>query len=406
MFSKFFQRDFQANELFKLKEEIQKELHKNKSTQEKEPKIIDFTISNPTICNFDYSIYKLDKIFSNPNNYEYKPSPKGTEELRIAIEEYYKERFISSNEKLKFDKDNLFFTSGTSESYSYLFKIFCNPNDNVLIPKPGYPLIYYIAEINNIKTKYYNIKYKKGIWQIDFKTLEKVISKDTKCIIAINPNNPTGNYIKSDEFQRLIKICEEKKLPLIIDEVFYDYRKRFHPNSIYLEQFKEYNIPIFILNGLSKIAALPQVKLGWIYFTASNNQKEKIRKILEFICDIYLSVNTPITNGAPEILKSYKTIQSKIKERIESNLRYLNRVVKSSKKLKFLNYEGGWYAIIKVKDKIDDDYFTLKALREKYVFLYPGYFYEFDKDGYLVISLIIPEMDFREGIERILQICN
>lgn len=406
MFSKFFQKDFKLNELHKLKIEIQELINKETFGIKEHLNLIDLTLSNPTLCNFDYSIYNLGKIFSNSNNYKYNPSPSGSEDLRQAIYSYYENRLHKIQEHFNFEKNNLFFTSGTSESYSHLFKIFCNPGDNIIIPKPGYPLIYYLAEINNLKTKYYKFIYKENHWSINFKSLEKSINKKTKCIIAINPNNPTGNYIKKEEFDRLLLICEENNLPLIIDEVFFDYQYEKAKDIISFHEFKNYNIPIFILNGLSKTAGLPQMKLGWIYFTANENNTYKIRNALEFICDTYLSVNTPIINATPEILEKSPFIQNQIKERIKTNFKFLEDSAKSEKKIKLLGYEGGWYCVIKIKGKIDDDNFALKLLEEKYVFIHPGYFYDFEKDGYIVISLILPEQVFKTGIERILQFLN
>ncbi len=405
MFSKFFQNDFIPNELHKLKKEIQEKIKIENRSRKKKQRIIDLTLSNPTLCGFDYSIFNLEKIFSHNKNYTYKPSSSGTEDLRTSIKNYYIQRFSDLSFKYLFSENNLFFTSGTSESYSHIFKVLCNPGESVLIPKPGYPLIYYIARINNFKVVYYNLNYKNEKWEIDFNSLLSSVSKKTKCIVAINPNNPTGNYIKKDEFLNLISICQEKNLPLIIDEVFFDYRIKSE-NSITLDYFKTYNIPVFILNGLSKIAALPQMKLGWIYFTADNVIEEKIRMNLDFICDTYLSVNTPIINATSKILKYYKSIQEKIKNRIKSNLDYLQTVIENSKNAHLLSYEGGWYAVVKFKTNFDDDTLSQRILKEKYIFIYPGYFYDFKNKGYLILSLIIQEKDFKEGIEKILQFFN
>lgn len=405
MFSKFFQNDFIPNELHKLKKEIQEKIKIENRSRKKKQRIIDLTLSNPTLCGFDYSIFNLEKIFSHNKNYTYKPSSSGTEDLRTSIKNYYIQRFSDLSFKYLFSENNLFFTSGTSESYSHIFKVLCNPGESVLIPKPGYPLIYYIARINNFKVVYYNLNYKNEKWEIDFNSLLSSVSKKTKCIVAINPNNPTGNYIKKDEFLNLISICQEKNLPLIIDEVFFDYRIKSE-NSITLDYFKTYNIPVFILNGLSKIAALPQMKLSWIYFTADNVIEEKIRMNLDFICDTYLSVNTPIINATSKILKYYKSIQEKIKNRIKSNLDYLQTVIENSKNAHLLSYEGGWYAVVKFKTYFDDDTLSQRILKEKYIFIYPGYFYDFKNKGYLILSLIIQEKDFKEGIEKILQFFN
>lgn len=405
MFSKFFQNNFQINELFKLKNEIEKKIKLENLNKKTNLKIIDLTESNPTLCDFDYSVFNLNTLFSNKNNYIYRPSPNGTEELRESVKNYYEQRFQNSIPKIRFFTDNLFFTSGTSESYSHIFRLFCNTGDNILIPSPGYPLIYYLAQINSFKIKYYNIKYRNKHWAIDFNSLKSKLNKKTKCIVAINPNNPTGNYLRNDDIEKLINICLINNLPLIIDEVFFDYNFDFNP-ELTINLFQEHNIPIFILNGLSKLVAMPQMKLGWIYFTSDIFVADKLREKLEFICDTYLSVNTPIINATPEILKSGKIIQQQIKERISKNLNHLLNIEKNIGKFKILNYEGGWYAILKSKKNIDDDKLAFELLKEKNIFIYPGYFYDFSKSGFIVVSLIIPEVNFKKGIEGILQILN
>ncbi|MBN1634514.1 MAG: pyridoxal phosphate-dependent aminotransferase [Ignavibacteria bacterium] len=364
--------------------------------QKQQFEILDLSESNPTKCGFDYSALDIDNIFRSGNNLLYQPEPKGLFAVREKIAEYYnrrKNRFPSQ----EINPENIFLTSGTSESYSHIFKILCNPGDEILIPKPGYPLFEMLAGINYLKYKYYGLKYD-GNWRIDFDSLENVITDKVKAIIIVNPNNPTGNYLTLQELQKLSLICSQKGIPVICDEVFYDYNLiTLNGKADFVNT--EFDFPVFILNGLSKISATPQFKLGWILVNSPDKYLKKINDSLEIVCDTYLSVNSIIQNSFEKVMNFRNEIQSQIKLRTVNNYNYLY-----TKYPQVYNIEGGWNAIPELTSQVDEEYFTENLLRTHKIFVHPGYFYNFDNSPRIVLSLLLPADIFNEAIINMISI--
>jgi hypothetical protein len=381
MFSEYFNTGFSHNPLIILRNELT-----NRGIG-----ITDLTESNPTVCGFDYSVLDTDSLFRSERNFLYHPDAKGYAQVRDNIASYYNSRYFSHSGKV--NRDNIFLTSGTSESYSHLFKILCNPGDEILIPKPGYPLFELLAGINYLNTGYYRLNYVNQ-WNIDFNSLENSISEKTKAIIIVNPNNPTGSYLSVSGLRELSDLCSEYGIPLICDEVFYDYNlistggKADFVNA-------EFDFPLFILNGLSKISATPQFKLGWILINSPEKYLSKIINNLEIVCDTYLSVNAVIQNSFGQVFEFRSNIQEQIKQRVQNNYKYL-----ISRFEKVYNIEGGWNAVLELPHTCNEENFAVNLLRNQNVFIHPGYFYDFDDSPKIVISLILPAGIFKEAIDK------
>ncbi len=350
-------------------------------------KIIDLTSSNPTVLGFDYSGLKIPMLFSTEKNLIYSPDPKGSAAARDAIGKYYKAR----NNYFKFKSiSDLILASGTSECYSYILKAFGSAGEEVLLPAPGYPLLEHLVSFEKLNPVHYNLKYDNDKWAIDPEELEKSVSAKTKFIIIVSPNNPTGHTLGKDEFIYIDKLCSKNGINIIIDEVFFDYinENNYEP---FLPEYPE-NYSIFILNGISKITATPQLKLSWLYVIS----KESVTEKLEFIADAYLSVNTPVQNALPYLLENKNVIQPQIISRIKNNLEFLK-----NSGLDYYKVNAGWYACLKTAGNITDDAFCYNLLEKYSVLAHPGFFYEFNSENVIVISLIVRESDFIEGIEKI-----
>lgn len=336
--------------------------------------LLDLTQSNPTRAGLDYPAAVME-AFRDPRALVYDPDSLGLEAVR---------RQISSRPVV--------LTSSTSEAYSWLFKLLCDPGDNVLIPRPSYPLFELLAGLESVETRTYPLRYHEG-WFIDFDALRAAITPRTKAIVVVNPNNPTGNYIKAFEHAQLVPL----NLPLISDEVFTDYTFGAKPYSL----MESDEVLTFVLNGLSKSAGLPQMKLGWIVVSGPEGAVEEAAHRLELIADTYLSVGTPVQYAFGALRKAGADIRGQIQSRLLSNLTHLRRSVAGSC-ASVLDVEAGWSAILRIPNTRSEEDWVRLLLRECSTLVQPGYFYDFDSEAWLVLSLLTPEGMFREGVARIL----
>lgn len=381
MISNKFSGDFSENSITEKINEL----------QEKGIELLNLIESNPTVCDFNYNTELIIDSLKSLNNLIYSPLPGGSFLVREKIS-----GLIGKN----ISAENITLTSGTSESYSYLFKLITNPGDNILIPSPSYPLLDILCELESIEYKFYKLNYSYNKWEIDFDSIKKIINKKTKAIIVINPNNPTGNYISKNESDFLINYCSENKIALIVDEVFNDFSISGNKYSFTEAEISE-NSVLFVLNGISKMLALPQLKLGWIINLSGNKRKKPYQNILEMISDSYLTVNTPVQNAFPLLLQTGSEIKSQIIKRITSNYNFVRNHLANDSLNSVLNVEGGWYAIIKNYSQTDDEKRILFFLENYGVNMHPGYFYNFDSDGYLILSLIVKKSVFEKGVKKV-----
>lgn len=357
---------------------------------------IDLTISNPTRAGIAYNVRAILDALGKQESLDYDPQPKGLARAREAVAEYYHSRGG------QVDPEALVLTSGTSEGYSYVFRLLTNPGDRILVPKPSYPLFDFLADLEEVKLVPYPLLYDHG-WQIDFHSLEKAIGPTTRGIVLVNPNNPTGSYVSAPERDQLNEICRHHKLALIVDEVFLDYALDGSQHASFTTNEE---VMTFTLSGLSKISALPQMKLAWILVNGPKDHAHPAMQRLEVIADTYLSVSAPVQFAARTLLAERDTVQSQIGERVRANLEELDSQLSKQKTCCRLAMQGGWYSILRVPVTQSDEDLAVALLREKNVLVHPGHFYDFPQEGFLVLSLIAKPQDFRAGLRALLQHAN
>jgi alanine-synthesizing transaminase len=350
--------------------------------------VIDLTESNPTKCGFYFEAEQILGALGHPASLQYDPVPQGLLPTRNAVADYYRARGCAVN------INDIFLITSTSEAYSFLFRTLCNPGDELLVPQPGYPLFNFLADIQDVTTVRYPLIYDYG-WQIDFHALQWAITPRTRGIIVVNPNNPTGHFCRAYDMERLNELCVERELALIADEVFLD----FSVGGDLLPTFASNNKALtFTMSGLSKISGLPQMKVAWLIATGPQALKQQAVARLEMIADTHLSMNTPMQLALPVLLELRHNFQQQCAERTRNNLAQLDKLLSTQKLCTRLNLEGGWYAILRVPVTGSDEEFALGLLNTRGVYVHPGHFYDFPADGYLVVSLITPELPFAAGI--------
>jgi aspartate/methionine/tyrosine aminotransferase len=358
-------------------------------------KLLDLTTSNPTECGFQYDQQAILTALQQPEALRYHPDPLGLKIAREAVTGYY------ASLSLQVDPASLVLTTSTSEAYSFVFRLLCNPGDEVLIPTPSYPLFDFLADIQDVKLVRYALFYDHG-WHIDLHALEQAITPRTRGIIVVHPNNPTGHFTKPDEMRRLNEICGARGMSIIADEVFLDFGLEGRPQSFAANQ----DALTFTMSGLSKISGLPQMKLAWLAVSGSMEAKREALARLEVIADTYLSLNAPVQLAAGSLLDQRQAFQQQLMARVRKNLAELDLQLAQQKTSARLEVEGGWYAVLRVPATLPDEDLAIELLEKHDVYVHPGHFYGFSSDGYLVLSLITSEEEFREGMSRILRICD
>ena len=350
--------------------------------------IADLTASNPTRCGFVYPPSLLAAL-TDPRALDYDPQPNGLLPARQAVSAYYAAHGVA------LDPQQIILTTSTSEAYSFLFRLICDPGDEVLILQPGYPLFDFLAALDDVRLKSAPLVYENG-WQIDPEGIRRAITPRTRAIVVVHPNNPTGHFTKPSEAAELARFCREFRLALIVDEVFLDYSFGAQPESFArgLE-----GVPVYVVSGLSKIAALPQMKAAWIAVTGPNPNQAPDQALarLEIIADTFLSMNAPVQWALPAWLAGRAAIQQQIRHRVAANLAVLDRAIGTVESVQRLAAEGGWYAVLRIPALNPDDH-TVMALLERGVWVHPGYFFGLPESGWLVVSLLAPEPEFSNGV--------
>jgi aspartate/methionine/tyrosine aminotransferase len=352
--------------------------------------IVDLTESNPTHAALDYPGDELLAALADPRTLRYDPDPRGLLSAREAVSEYYEQRGVDV------PASRILLTASTSEAYSYLFKLLADPGDEILAPRPSYPLFDYLAAMESVSVRQYPLRYD-GVWHIDFGALASAITARTRAIVVVNPNNPTGSYLKRTEWERL----QTFGLPILSDEVFSDFA--FAPDSARVTTLAHSSSTLtFSMSGLSKIAGLPQMKLGWI--VAGGPDHAAALEGLEWIADTFLSVATPVQWALPRILTASGAVQAQIRRQTRANLAYImERTSGAASLCRCLHAEGGWYAVLQVPRIRTEEDWVLHLLAEWDVLVQPGFFYDFEAEAFLVLSLLTPPAIFAEGLRRILQ---
>ncbi|HWE84585.1 MAG TPA: pyridoxal phosphate-dependent aminotransferase [Terracidiphilus sp.] len=350
--------------------------------------IADLTASNPTRCGFQYDPDLLAAL-ANPAALDYDPQPRGLLAAREAVCAYYAEHdAIVSPEQV-------ILTTSTSEAYSFLFRLLCDQGNEILVPQPGYPLFDFLATLDDVRLKPAPLVYDHG-WQIDPEGFRRALTPQTRAIVLVHPNNPTGHFTKPWEARELAALCREHRLSLIVDEVFLDYGFGGQRPETFAAGLVD--VPVFVVSGLSKIAGLPQMKAAWI--VATGPQRTAALDRLEVIADTFLSMNAPVQSALPAWLRGRHGIQRQILDRVRANLAELDRQVAAHPAVDRLACDGGWYAVLRVP-ALGPDEETVRMLLDQGVWVHPGYFFGLPAAGWLVVSLLAPVGEFCNGAEAL-----
>jgi len=377
---------------------------------------LDLTLSNPTRAGILFP-EGWETLLGGRAVRSYDPDPRGSAAARAAIAAYYDDRPGDPEERGgpsrdRVDPDDLFLTAGTSEGYSYLFKLLCGPDaasGHALVPRPSYPLLETLADLENVTLGTYALSREDG-WKIDRASLEAALTPRTRIVFVVHPNNPTGSLIDEDDTAWLLALAERRGFALVVDEVFADYMHdvpgiRDDGGTRPARRIRSTGPLVFTLNGLSKLVGLPQLKLAWIHVQGNATDKKKAKRHLEWMCDAFLSVGTAPQAACAELLRRRAEFQDPVRERIGFNLRQLRQAAEETPNLEPLWPQGGWCVPVRchgiVEQGMDDEAFAIRLVEAEGVLVQPGYFFDFDEEDVLVLSLLTGPDVFREGLARL-----
>jgi aspartate/methionine/tyrosine aminotransferase len=347
--------------------------------------VADLTASNPTRCGFEYDAELLAPLMS-VQALDYDPQPLGLLRAREAVCAYYADHGVAIS------PNRVLLTTSTSEAYSILFKLLCDQWSEVVVPQPGYPLFDFLAVLDDVKIKGAPLVYDYG-WQIEPEGFRRALTAETRAIVLVHPNNPTGHFTKEWEAEELASLCRERGIALIVDEVFLDYGFGDAKASSLAAGLD--GVDVFVVSGLSKIAGLPQMKAAWVVATGPHASEAMER--LEVIADTFLSMNAPVQGAMPAWIAGRKMIQEQIKERVAANLAELDRQLETMDAVRRSDVEGGWYAVLRIP-ALQPDERTVLDLLERGAWVHPGYFFGMEEAGWLVVSSLAPVEEFRTGV--------
>jgi hypothetical protein len=355
--------------------------------------VLDLTLSNPTQAGLPIPDDLLAPL-ARPEGRRYEPSAFGLRSAREAVAADFARRGFPIG------PDRVLLSASTSEAYAFLFKLLCDPGDEVLVPRPGYPLFEFLAALESLVVRAYPLAHD-GEWHLDVSALGAAVSPRTRAVVVVNPNNPTGAYLKQDELRALEALCAERRLALVSDEVFADFSFREDARRA-SSVARDSPTLAFALGGLSKSCGLPQLKLAWTAVTGPEPLRREALARLEVVADTFLSVSTPVQLAAPALLARREELQAPIRERVARNLDRLRASLGPGSPATLLEPEGGWYAVLRVPATLPEEERVTRLLEERDVLVHPGYFFDFPHEAFLVLSLLAPEAEFSEGTARVL----
>jgi len=356
--------------------------------------VLDLTLSNPTHAGFDYPPDLLSPL-SDARALSYDPQPFGSLDARRAVSHEY------ARQGLDVTPDRIVLTASTSDAYSLLFKLLANPDDEVLVPRPSYPLFDHLIALEGIRAHQYNLEYH-GAWTIDFDSVERALTNRTRVVLVVCPNNPTGSFLSHADLERLAAACAARRVAIVADEVFADYELEPGAAAAAGRVSTRGDVLSFALGGLSKSAGLPQVKLGWIAVSGPDAVVSAALDRLELICDTYLSVSTPVQVAAPELIGRGAAVRSQIAERVGTNYRWLASKTAATS-CTCLRAEGGWYGVLRVPSIEPEEDAVVGLVTNDGVLTHPGYFFDFLHESFVVVSLLPQETAFRDGVTRVIR---
>jgi alanine-synthesizing transaminase len=353
----------------------------------------DLTVSNPTDAAIEYP----DGLLAGLSDHEsllYEPQPFGLPLAREAVSVEYAHRGV------RVPSSHIVLTASSSESYALLFKLLCDPGESVLVPTPSYPLFEHLTRLDCVHALPYRTEYH-GTWTIDLEDLRYAIDETTRAILVVSPNNPTGQWLKREELAALVDVCAAHHLVLVGDEVFGDYPIDPAPGAV-RSVLDQGDVLTVSLGGLSKSVGLPQLKLGWMALRGPASLLQSALMRLEIASDAYLSVGTPVQVAAPALLRAGHDVRLQIRQRVLSNYRHLLEAVGRHPSCQALRAEGGWSAVLRIPHTMPEDECVIRLLERQHLLVHPGYFFDFPRDGYLVVSLLTRPDVFRGAIHRLL----
>ena len=353
---------------------------------------IDLTESNPTRAGFDYPGDLLASM-AQPAALQYDPHPLGLRAAREAV------AIDCARRGARVDPAHVVLSASTSEMYAWLFKLLCDAGESVLVPQPSYPLFEHLTRLEGVRAAGYRLEYH-GRWQIDF---DSVISAptDTRAVLLVSPNNPTGSYIPALEIEALTSICHDRGWALIVDEVFADYPLEIEAPITDLAT--RANVLTFSMGGASKSLGLPQVKLAWTAVGGPADERTEALDGLELVADSFLSVGTPVQVAAADLLRQGGGVRRQIQERTRANLASARRIAGEFPSCTVLPVEGGWSMVVRVPAIRHEERLVLDLLERERILVHPGYFFDFAHEAFLVVSLLVPEADFAGALGRTLR---
>jgi alanine-synthesizing transaminase len=354
--------------------------------------IVDLTESNPTRAGLPYPVDML-RGFGHSSALTYEPQPLGARSAREAVARDYARRGA------RVDPESIVLSASTSESYSWLFKLLCDPGESVLVPQPSYPLFEHLTRLEGLQMSAYDLQYH-GRWEIDFHSIATAPAT-TRALLLVSPNNPTGSFVSARELEEVIAICRDRRWALIADEVFADYPLD-EPTPV-TDVALRADVLSFTLGGASKSLGLPQVKLGWMVVGGPRLERDEALIGLELIADTFLSVGTPVQVATPELLHHGGAIRAAIHDRVRKNLSRARDIAQRYPSCEVLRVEGGWCAPIRVPAIRGEEALVLELLQQERILVHPGYFFDFPHEAFIVISLLPEESIFAEAFARILR---
>lgn len=356
--------------------------------------LLDLTVTNPTRVGIHYPEDLLAPL-ADVAGLTYRPEPFGVPAARAAVAADYARRGIRVAE------DRIVLTASTSEAYSILFKLLCDPaGDDVLVPVPSYPLFDHLTRLDGVSARPYMLEYH-GRWEVNERTVDEAWTPRTRAVLAVSPNNPTGSTLSVGELDALSQRCAERGAALIVDEVFADYAFDHSPTAVPAAAASD--ALTFRLGGLSKSAGLPQVKLGWIAVDGRDDLVRTALDRLELICDTYLSVSTPVQVAAPPLIERGAAVREQIRQRIRANMECLRRAAEAEPSIQLLNADGGWSAVIRVPSREPEEDMVLSLLETRDTLVHPGFFFDFPHEAFLVLSLLPEPETLAEGVGRVVE---
>jgi len=357
--------------------------------------LLDLTESNPTQAGFDYPGDLLAGL-GDERALRYEPHPLGLLSARRAVADDFARRDVDV------DPASVVLSASTSEAYTWVFKLLCDPGTSVLVPRPSYPLFEHLTRLESVRAVPYDLRYH-GRWEIDFESVAAA-PPDTKVVLLVSPNNPTGSYVSRREVDALVSLSVERGWALVADEVFAEYP--LDAATADTEVVRDTPVLSFTLGGASKSLGLPQVKIAWMIVGGPAHLRQRALNGLEFVADTFLSVSSPVQVALPDLLARGGVLRNAIRDRIARNLATARTLVRHHAACDLLPVEGGWSAVIRVPAVRGEEALVVDLVRHEHVLAHPGYFFDFPHEAFLVVSLLPPEAVFADGLQRILRLAS